>query len=194
MDIGIYCKCKKGEIENGDDYLIKEIGDKLFIAVIDGLGHGPKASEAAITIKKAFNDQLSKGHLSLPLLFDIAHSRAGATRGGVVGAVLIDFKKEIMSYMGVGNITARLIGENENENFISTDGIVGYIMERKKAFEVKFQERGILVLHSDGISGRYGSGAIKRLAHLPAEEIAKEVVQSYGRNDRDDTTFIAVKF
>jgi len=130
-DIGVIHRAKKGELLSGDEYLIHDLGEKLFVAVIDGLGHGPKAHEAAVTIKSVFKEQIEKGNLALPMLFDLAHKRAAATRGGVVGAALVDYTRKRISFLGVGNISMKCIGKNGNESPVSVDGIVGYTMDRK---------------------------------------------------------------
>ena len=38
---------KPGEKANGDAVLVRRDGDALMLAVVDGLGHGPIAAEAA---------------------------------------------------------------------------------------------------------------------------------------------------
>lgn len=192
-EIGIVHRAKKGELKSGDDYLIRDLGEKLFIAVIDGLGHGPKAHEAAATIKSAFMDQIEKGNLNLPFLFDHAHKRAAATRGGVVGAALVDYARKRIFFLGVGNISVKCVGQNGNESPLSVDGIVGYTMDRKKLQDLPFEAGQILVMHSDGVSERYGTAFIRENSSLPMQDLAEKIVESFGRADRDDVTLLAVK-
>ena len=193
QDIGIIHKPKKGELVSGDDYLIQRVDDKLFLTVIDGLGHGPKAHEAATTIKSAFQDQIKKGNLNLMLMFDIAHKRAASTRGGVVAAAVVDTARKRISFLGIGNISIKLVGKNGNDSPITTDGIVGYTMERKKFHELPYEEGQVLILHSDGVSERYGTSMIKEKMDLSMQELAQKVVEGFGRNERDDVTFLAAK-
>jgi serine/threonine protein phosphatase PrpC len=193
QDIGVIHRPKKGELVSGDDYLIQRLPDKLFLIVIDGLGHGPKAHEAATTIKSVFQEQIAKGNLNLMLMFDLAHKRAASTRGGVVAAALMDAARKRISFLGVGNISIKLVGNNGNDSPISTDGIVGYTMERKKFHELPYEKGQVLIMHSDGVSERYGSSLIKENIDLSMQALAQKVVEGYGRNERDDVTFLAVK-
>lgn len=192
-DIGVVHRAKKGELKSGDDYLIHDLGEKLFVAVIDGLGHGPKAHEAAVTIKSVFKEQIEKGNLALPMLFDLAHKRAAATRGGVVGAALVDYTRKRISFLGVGNIAMKCVGKNGNESPLSVDGIVGYTMDRKKLQDLPFEEGQVLIMHSDGVSERYGTAFVRANSSLPMQKLVQKIVDGFGRADRDDVTFLAIK-
>jgi len=193
QDIGVIHRPKKGELISGDDYLIHGLPGKLFLAVIDGLGHGPKAHEAATTIKSVFEEQIAKGNLNLMLMFDLAHKRAAATRGAVVAAAVTDAARKRISFLGIGNISIKLVGKNGNDSPISTDGIVGYSMERKKFSELPYEEGQVLIMHSDGVSERYGSSFVKERMGLSMQALAQKIVEGYGRVERDDVTLLAVK-
>ncbi len=60
---------KIGERANGDAVLVRSSGDLLLLAVIDGLGHGPVAAEAAQAAITALNAQ----KLESPVL-DMMHA------------------------------------------------------------------------------------------------------------------------
>ena len=41
------CEPASGEIESGDRVIVRRAGDELLVAVVDALGHGPKAALVA---------------------------------------------------------------------------------------------------------------------------------------------------
>lgn len=47
MQFGVVNRALKGQKLCGDAYFIKEFENRIFIAVIDGLGHGPDAAAAS---------------------------------------------------------------------------------------------------------------------------------------------------
>ena len=51
-EVGVIGRPIEGEDLNGDDALVRRIGDALVAIVIDGLGHGVEAREAALVVKR----------------------------------------------------------------------------------------------------------------------------------------------
>jgi hypothetical protein len=48
-------------------------------------------------------------------------------------------------------------------------------------------------MHSDGVSERYGTAFVRENSSLPMQELVEKVVDGFGRADRDDVTFLAIK-
>src|SRR5262249_60313288 len=78
-------------------------GDCALVAVIDGLGHGHPAAQAA----EAAQQFLENGWgAPLPVLLEQAHAALRATCGAVMSAVSIERRTGAMSWLGVGNVGA----------------------------------------------------------------------------------------
>ena len=79
LTYGYFTQPLEGEIENGDQWLIKEMPDCVIVAVADGLGHG---KEAAIAAKKAISvlDTYSIADTTLINLMNSCHMELQGTR------------------------------------------------------------------------------------------------------------------
>lgn len=146
----------EGENQSGDHYLICWASNRVLIAVVDGLGHGPEAalaSRTAITALEANTNQ------SLVSLFSTCHKALHNTRGVVMSLASFDGSERSMSWLGVGNVDGRLLrattdkttGYSEEELF-KYRGVVGYELPSSLAFSVLPIMKGdVLILATDGI-------------------------------------------
>src|SRR5690349_8004923 len=87
IEYGIAAKPLKGEPFSGDACLVRQMGDSALLAVIDGLGHGPHAAEAANAAIAVI-----EGHLDQPLiqLAKLCHRALVQRRGAAMTLVLIE--------------------------------------------------------------------------------------------------------
>jgi serine phosphatase RsbU (regulator of sigma subunit) len=156
MQLTTISRPKQGEEVNGDAYHVERFEkgtkeEKLLVAVVDGLGHGKNACVAS---KTAVDFIKSHKHLTLPEMVTGVHQALIGTRGAVIG--ICDIHNGTLSYIGVGNISAQIINnEEQRQHLTSTNGVLGWNLRTVKVFKYAFRS-GWLVMNSDGI-GRFSS-------------------------------------
>ena len=156
MQLTTISRPKKGEDVNGDAYHVERFEngnkeEKLLVAVVDGLGHG---KSACIASKTAVDSIKSHKHLALKEMVMGVHKALVGTRGAVIGISAIH--NGTLSYIGVGNISAQIVNnEEQRQHLTSTSGVLGWNLRTLKVFRYAFQS-GWLVMNSDGI-GRFSS-------------------------------------
>ena len=71
---------KKGELLSGDKWLIARTNQHIYCCLIDGLGHGIEAADAANLALKRFRENLS---LPPAAMVKLIHTSLRGTRGAV---------------------------------------------------------------------------------------------------------------
>jgi negative regulator of sigma-B (phosphoserine phosphatase) len=162
----------------GDAYLVKESPEKVLIAVIDGLGHGVMAHQAA---QKAVETLKNMDCDALEEMLEKAHRALSDTVGVVIGLVEVDKKERILTYTGVGNISIRLIGSRDIQMLLP-EGILGYRFERRIIKQIPLLSKDLLIMHTDGISPNYELNSI--IDEHP-QDIAQNLMNGF-RSPNDD--------
>lgn len=187
--IGAWSRPRTGENANGDAYFVRERGENTLLAVIDGLGHGPGAREAARTaleVLKESNDE-SPGEL-----IHAAHAALRSTRGAVLGLVRIDRAREQMQYAGVGNTTIRVTGAPQPTHPVSANGTLGARLGRVPVWNYAWSPETMIVMTTDGVSSKWDMTAYPGLPKKQAQMIAGVLMRDYGRTS-DDATILVVR-
>src|SRR5262249_35108513 len=107
---------------NGDAFVFKRWEHFALAGLIDGLGHGQRAAQAALTAR-----QYVETHYAQPLrsIFRETGRACRSSRGVVMALARFDLKSEKLSFASIGNIEARLLGGETRPKFIVRRGIVG---------------------------------------------------------------------
>jgi negative regulator of sigma-B (phosphoserine phosphatase) len=176
-----------GSKYNGDNYIFKEFNNKVLISVIDGLGHGELAAVASGKCMKCIEEYYDHG---LAEIFKYCNIELRKTIGVVLGVLFIDFEHSILSFAGVGNISARVIGAKP-VHFISRDGIVGYNMPEIKENRHPYTAGDTILMHSDGISSRVLRYPASMLLKKDVQEAADEIMKLFGKDEDDATVIVA---
>ena len=106
----------------GDAWEVIETAGVLRAMVVDGLGHGPFAGEAAREAVAVFRSQATTGVASTLKLIDQALTK---TRGAAGAIVEICPAKGQVTAAGVGNISMRLLNDGESKSFGCDNGTLG---------------------------------------------------------------------
>jgi anti-sigma regulatory factor (Ser/Thr protein kinase)/serine/threonine protein phosphatase PrpC len=176
---------------NGDAFVIKRWHASALVSVIDGLGHGQYAHRAA---------QAAKGyietHFDQPLdaIFRGVGRTCRATRGVVMALVRFDYGGGDIrfSFASVGNIETRVFGGANRQQFIVPRGIVGGNAPLPRMTDHRWHPGSIMVLHSDGVSGRWGLADFPDLARESATTMAQRLLRALAK-DNDDATIVLVR-
>ncbi len=210
LDIGVATRPYGGMGVNGDAFVVKQWGDQSLVGVIDGLGHGALANQAAETAR-----QYVETHADQPLrtLFHGTARACLSTRGVVMALAQFHFPTPTIqkghqsiastpeydplpsirfSYGSLGNIEVRLFGSREPANFQLRRGVVGGNAPNVVVTEHAWSRDCILILHSDGLTSRWRQEEFPDIARSPASELAQELLKSLAKED-DDATIVVVK-
>jgi len=176
----------EGEVLCGDGWNLA-IGERgLALFVIDGLGHGAFAAEAAQTGMDAFRtDPFAEPQDVL----NRANAAMSRTRGGAAACARIT--GDTVHYCGVGNISAAIVSAGKSTGLMSHNGTLGIHKRRGQQLEYRRDPGALLVMHSDGVSARW---ELKKDATLLARHpavIAASIYRDHSRG-RDDATIVVV--
>lgn len=178
-----------GETGCGDAGIIKEFDNKVFIAIIDILGHGEDAHKVVMICI----DFLEKNYRrDLMEIMNSLHQQIKSSQGAVAGLCLLDSKIGELEYVGVGNITARKFGSS-NIRIVPRSGIVGYIMPSLREEKMILHRGDVLVLYTDGVKDSFDLEDYPELLVDNAETIANYIISQFGRVE-DDAACIALRY
>ncbi len=189
-DIGGMTVPLKGERLSGDKWHVCHTDDGVYCLLVDGLGHGFEASEAAKIAVDRF-----KGNQTLPpaVMIQTIHKSLRGTRGAVGAVAKINFKENSLAYCGLGNISGILVHGAERKHLTSLNGTLGYESRKILEFKHPWTESSVLIMHSDGLSSKVWDEASNMdLANTHSSLIAASL---YFRQTKrtDDATVMVVK-
>jgi anti-sigma regulatory factor (Ser/Thr protein kinase) len=181
---------KAGQIVCGDAWSVRSVRGKLGIALLDGLGHGPLASEAAGRAVGIFQD--SGGDDTPADVLRRAHEGLKSTRGAVMAVALFDPSTASVSFAGVGNIVGIVVSGEVTQHLLSTDGTVGYNMRLVRESTLDWKPGSVLIATTDGLSTRWNLNRHPGLTQRHPSLIASVLHRDFAR-DTDDATVVVVK-
>jgi hypothetical protein len=170
----------------GDAWRLVERPGECAVLVADGLGHGPQAAEAARRACAAFAEAPFD---EVTTFIERAHRALAGSRGAALAVARLG--PGGLRYAGVGNIAGTLVGGERPRGLASQNGTVGLQIRKPQAFDFALPPRGVLVMHSDGLSGRWTLETYPGLALRHPAVIAGVLWRDYGRG-RDDATIVVV--
>ena len=188
---------------NGDGWAAVVKESWAAVVVVDGLGHGPAAHEAAQAALWTFPGALADGDARAWL--KQAHWAMRPTRGGVIGLVLIDLGSRTLEFAGVGNVSGRLMNfDGPEDGRTNQGGRANQLVSRPGTAGVEhrppepgitslpWSQGAVLVLWSDGIKtpGEW-SRAARQFSHDPT--VAAAALHSQWSTGRDDATVVVIK-
>ncbi|MBW2428834.1 MAG: SpoIIE family protein phosphatase [Deltaproteobacteria bacterium] len=177
------------ENDCGDTGIIQEFNGQCFLALVDVLGHGSEAHAVALRAQKYLRQNYRQ---ELIAVMDGLHECLRGTRGAVAALCRLDTETGELIYVGVGNITVRVLGPR-NSRFVSRDGIVGYTMSTLKAQTLKLFAGDVLVMYSDGIKEHFEPSDCRGILMGNAKSIAVGLLNQFGKKN-DDASCIALRY
>jgi hypothetical protein len=178
-----------GETVSGDGWSTRLSGRKLVVLLADGSGHGPLANLAAVRAIEMFGER-NEG--SPEQIAHAIHRALGATRGAAIAIAEIDLPGGQVNFSGIGNISAALLDQGRVRRMVSHNGTAGHVAPRMHAFQYPFQGAPTVILHSDGLTGRWDLDVYPGLAAAHPSLISGVLYRDY-RRGRDDATVVTVR-
>lgn len=173
---------KAGEQVSGDAAVFRTVGGVVLFAVIDALGHGPRAAEVAETgvayLREASLEQ-DAAALMQGLHRSLAQSRGAA-------AMICRWQAGRLQGCGVGNV--ELASLRTKVPVVLTPGIVGGNVRVFRPFEGPAGSSSRFVVYSDGISSRFSN---EEIGILPRSVACRHIMEKH-RKPHDDATVMVV--
>lgn len=188
LPFGAICSAVRGERVSGDGWRLATDPARHSAIMIDGLGHGESAAEAAAAGVAAFAESPFD---SPDAILDRVHRRLHGTRGAAAACVQRSADGKLR-FAGIGNISARALGAAGSQGLTSHNGILGLQVRRMQQFEYDCSPHPLLILHTDGVSSRWDIGQYDGLRVRHPALIAAVLYREH-RRERDDATILVVR-
>jgi len=181
-----------GQLETGDLAVVAPFPSGMLAAVVDGLGHGveaARAAEAAARVLRRFAAE------PIDKLIERTHEALKDTRGAVMSMARFEGSDGTMTWVGVGNVEARLVpgprrSEGIDRSMVLHGGIVGYRLPPLRPTSVLVSPGDVLILATDGVRGDVGLPP--DLSGSP-EEIALRILAD-GNKETDDALVLVTRY
>lgn len=189
IPLGVVSIPVSGEVMCGDSYLVLPGAKRSLFMVVDGLGHGVIAADAANEALKAVKTASQE---SLSDILTTAHNALKATRGAAMSIAIVDHERLVVTYAGVGNVSAAIASSTSSQGMASRNGTLGAVFPKVQEYTYPFQAGAMLLMFSDGLSSRcglndYHGGILKR----PPGLIAALLYRDFSRGRDDATVLVA---
>ncbi|GAA0452636.1 SpoIIE family protein phosphatase [Alkalibacillus silvisoli] len=192
MEVATFQKPKKGNYHSGDSYFYMEMNDGFICALADGLGSGEIAKDSSDTVINVI-----RNHLDEPL--DVLVEQANKSlfghqlRGCVLGILRVDYKRQLYSYVSIGNISVIVVDcyGNKRRN-IPVPGYLSGVKKPVKVQDGKLEAGSVFFMFSDGVNER------QLTKEFYSHDTMDLTIQWFRLQQKDymddDTTLIAMKY
>lgn len=177
------------ELACGDAWHLRADGQSVALTLIDGLGHGLSASDAAQAGVAAV---ARRGDASPPDVIAAMHAGMSGTRGGAAAVARVDVANGAVQFAGIGNIAAALHEPTSTRGMASHPGIVGVQFRKAQPFHFHAPAGTLLLMHSDGLQARWNLRDYPGLLHRHPALIVAVLQRDFDRG-RDDTGIVALR-
>lgn len=186
LELSVFSRPVPGERYNGDAYFVKRYEDKIVFAVIDGLGHGQGAQEAAQVAVDCLENFYRRPFAEI---LQLCHQRLKKTRGAAMSLCHINLKDRVMTHAGIGNVNTRVYSSEKTPAPFSINGTLGVAMRTVKVDDYPLPENSTIIMFSDGISGHFSPDNLPCFLSLKPQRLAKRIMDNHAK-DNDDATII----
>jgi anti-sigma regulatory factor (Ser/Thr protein kinase) len=180
------CLPMAGERESGDSWGEAHFEGRSIFMVVDGLGHGEDAAEAAAEAIQIFR---RAPELSPKPMLQRIHDALQKTRGAAAAVAEIDTRRRRVVYAGVGNIFSSVLNNGSTHSMVSHNGTLGHHLSRIQEFSYAWPPKSTLVMQSDGLTSHWD---LRRYPGLVLKHplLIAGVLYRDAKRGRDDATVL----
>ncbi|HYX33319.1 MAG TPA: ATP-binding SpoIIE family protein phosphatase [Oligoflexus sp.] len=191
FDWGVVMVPHPHERVSGDGYFVLEAPGVCTAMIVDGLGHGLPAAEAA---QKACHMMQEFGHQPLDDLLQNIHLGLRGGPGAAIGIARILVDQQQLRFIGIGNIAGCLVHrDGTSKSVMSYPGIIGHEIRKPKEMTYSWTENTTLVMHSDGLQSQWNAHAYLQAMASESSLLAATLYRDFNRG-RDDVTVLTIKW
>lgn len=190
LEVGIAGHPSAAQSQSGDCHVLCAFPGGVLVGVLDGLGHGAGASEAA---RLASETLIEHAKESLVPLISRCHERLRSGRGVVMSLASFLTRQGLMSWAGIGNVEGLLLrgdrpAQRAGEFLLVRPGVVGVRMGFPRAAVLPVRPGDTLVFSTDGIRGDFAHRVART---LPAQKIADQILLHHSKGTDDALVMVA---
>ena len=180
IDLGVAAAAMNGETDSGDRHVARVVGDKILIAVVDGLGHGREAVRAALGAVRTIE---ASTECAPETLVRDCHEALRTTRGVVMSMATIDTSRGTLTWVGVGNVAGVLFSGAAGFAFtartqlVQGAGVVGHSLPPLFPATMSVASGDTLVFATDGVTEDFEQVVWRGMA---AQPLAERILSKHG--------------
>jgi anti-sigma regulatory factor (Ser/Thr protein kinase)/serine/threonine protein phosphatase PrpC len=188
VDCAYFIRPCLGERLSGDAVIVDRRDNTVFLALIDGLGHGPNANQIAMSAQQYLRTSWEE---DLPSTAKALHQQLNGTDGAAAGMATLDLASRELRYLGVGNVMLRILGPSP-QRLSYTEGTLGAQIRVLRPEVVRLGRDDVALMFSDGVSDRVRNegAAVSKFGAM--KSLVRRLVQQYGKS-HDDASCVAVR-
>lgn len=180
--------CLPGEKLCGDGYTILKAKGQTKLLVVDGLGHGPHAHDAAQAAIKAFQECREEQPEDV---LRYMHLQIKKTRGVVASIVIADHIRKTWTVSGIGNISTIIHQPDGIKKYNANNGIIGFNIPRVVShMEVEMKTGDWITISSDGIQNKWNFSQYPHLQNYDPALVSAILYRDQGRKTDDMTMLV----
>jgi anti-sigma regulatory factor (Ser/Thr protein kinase) len=188
-NVGVVNLPIRGETVSGDSYLVAERPGRTIYMVVDGLGHGFGATEAANEAGASVTKYADSTAIEI---VERAHDALKKTRGAALSIAIVDSASATLTFAGVGNVSAILVTPSSSRSLVTQNGTLGAALPRSVQQYVIAIERGAtLIMFSDGLTSKVGSAGYPGILNRHPALLAGLLYRDFSRRRDDATVLVA---
>ena len=190
IDWGVASRPMNGQQVSGDMHVVETFHSGVLLGAIDGVGHGDGASEVAQIAARVLKKHCAE---SVITLVNQCHTALALTRGAVITLASLDAVDGTLTWMGVGNVEARLFRAqpdltHPSENILLRGGLLGLQLPTLQASIMPIIRDDLLIFATDGI--RAGFDQAIALTDSP-QQIADRILDKHFKGTDDALVLVA---
>ncbi len=187
--IGVAAAALAGETVSGDGWAVEQMPARAVLLLVDGLGHGVLAAEAAREAVRLFHGNAARAPAEI---VQALHDGLRATRGAAVAVTEICAERGLIRFCGVGNIAATVVTPTGRRQFVSHNGIVGHGVRKIAEFSYPWAKDSVLIAHTDGLGSHWDVAGYPSLLDRSPSLVAGVLYRDFNRG-RDDVTVMVAR-
>ena len=176
LTVGVAHRPLPGEVESGDLSVVQCAEKRAMIAVIDGVGHGPRAAMVAGWAGSVIEKHAAEQPVAV---MRRCNERLRGTRGAAITLLAYDRVAEQLEWAGIGNVGAAVF-RRERWGFVvrkdlpMRSGIVGMGVSTIRAATMAISNGDFLVVATDGLK----RGFLECVSSLWKAQTAQELADA----------------
>ena len=190
IECGVAAAALPGEASCGDVPVLQPFPGGFLAAAVDGLGHGEPAASAANIARRTLEAHAQEPPVEL---IQRCHQALRATRGIVLSLGSFDLRRELLTWLGVGNVQGAFLrrgptNDVAEDSLLLRAGVVGAQLPVLQATVLPLSAGDTLVFATDGIAPNFIRGLAR---NLPPQRAAEGILARYFKSTDDALVVVA---